>query len=83
MEQLKPGACHCNYSRRPEKFRAMKLIALVGILERQLFQISSLHFRAMMQSYEHQNVFMFVAAPQRSETLFQYFFALKAIRLLQ
>ena len=26
MEQIMPGAHHCNYSHRPEKFRAMKLI---------------------------------------------------------
>ena len=31
-ETLKPGDHHCNYSHRSEKFKTMKLIALVGIL---------------------------------------------------
>ena len=87
MEQIMPGAHHCNYSHRSEKFRAMKLIhgsdkfrtmkliTQVDILERQLFKISSLNFRAMMQSYEYQKVLIFIVARQRSGTLVQYFFS--------
>ena len=49
---LKSGAHQYDYYHRTENFRAMKLIVLMGILERKLFLISSLHFRAMMQNDE-------------------------------
>ena len=45
-ERVKLGSYHSGYSHRSEKFRVMKFIALMGILERQLL-ISLLHFRVM------------------------------------
>ena len=48
-ENVKLGSYDCGYSHRSEKFRVRKLIALMGILKRQLL-ISLLHFRMIRDS---------------------------------
>ena len=51
----KPNPHQWDYFHCSEKFREMKLMALVGMAEQQLFSISSLHFTWMRQSYEYRS----------------------------